>query len=617
MSNSRAYVHNIEPIGTGVGENNSVNQISPAWVLTFVRWNNRDTYRNTNIASTEVRDPLVVENDCVQVSTTSNKGTLTPSMTASLIMTDINYETSVAPGDFVIVNMLNWESDARRVADNARAKLPLNGLNDGFKGLYKVQSVRKTLSVDPITGTKYYIFKITGFAFTEFNNSIYFNPFMLDPSADKKNPLLFSSIISTNWANLYNKRGFVNVQDLVAILIQNFIGTGVTSKGIANKNGTLQTFNTHFYIPQLVGQYLGVKNAKAAKDVYNYLFGVQKYSGASSPNTTITDGMNPTGLYTRYNRFWYTGNKCEGDSILKAEYWNNVKAWAILNQYTNSPLNEMYTCFRVSPEGNVMPTLVFRQIPFTTEDYKPTTLPVTRFMNLPRWNIDPSLITGFDIGREEAARINFVQYFATSTIDIGGTALSLEIAKQNYSYDIKDVQRSGLRPYIIVTQFNEPSGGHGDIAFKSPLWAKIMGDALIGGHLKMNGTVNSIGIVQPIATGDNLQFDNTVYHIEQVTHTCQINPEDGKKSFRTALSLSSGVDISSNANGTRYSEMVDPKAQSLRIDDAKSNYILPGTSESQDTVYRVKNPDIDDKGAFDPKNNNPFPQPNTKKGTQK
>jgi hypothetical protein len=616
MANSTAFTYTINPIGTGAGENNSVHQVSPAWVLTFVRWNNRDTYRTTNVSSTEVRDPLVVENDCVQCSTTSNKGTLTPSMTATLIMTDINYETSVAPGDFVFVNMLNFLTDARRVADAARAKAPINGLNDGFKGIYKVQSVRKSLATDPESGKKFYIFKVTGFAFTEFNNSIYFNPFMLDPSADKQNPLLFASIISTNWANLYNKRSFVNVQDLMAVLIQNFIGTGVSSKGKTDKNSTLKNFNTHFFIPKLVGKYLGVDNAKAAKDVYNFLFGIQKYAGQASNATSLTSGLNPQGLYTRYNRFWYTQNKCDGDSILKAEYWNNVKAWSIINQYTNSPLNEIYTCFRVSPEGTVMPTMVFRQIPFTTESFKGTTLPTTKFMNLPRWKVDPSLVLGFDIGREEAARINFVQYFATSTIDVAGTALSLEIAKGNYSYDIKDVQRSGLRPYIIVTQFNEPSGGQG-LAFKSPLWAKIMGDSLIGGHLKMNGTINTVGLVDPIATGDNFEFDGVVYHIEQVTHTCLISPEDGKKSFRTSISLSSGVSVTSSSNGTRYDEMVDPKAQQLRIDDYANNALLPGQTESQDTVYRVINPDIDDKGAYSPKNNNPFPQPNTKQGGQK
>src|SRR5579863_9630646 len=100
MADSRAFVYKINPIGSGEGEFNAIHQVSPTWVLTFVRWSNRDTERVTNVSSTNVRIPLVVENDCIAVSTTSSKGTLTPSVTATLVMTDVNYETDVAPGDF-------------------------------------------------------------------------------------------------------------------------------------------------------------------------------------------------------------------------------------------------------------------------------------------------------------------------------------------------------------------------------------------------------------------------------------------------------------------------------------------------------------------------------------
>ena len=191
MADSRAYVYNIKPNASSPDETQAgvgVHQTSPAWVLTFVRWANRDTFRTTSVSPTAVRNqPLVVENDCIQVSTTMNKGTQTPSMSAVLVMTDVNYETAVAPGDFVIVNMLNWEKDQRRVANAARAGNAINGFKDGFKGLFKVQAVRKMLSVDPQIGTKTIVFKITGFAFTEFNNTIYFNPYMLDPNQDPKN----------------------------------------------------------------------------------------------------------------------------------------------------------------------------------------------------------------------------------------------------------------------------------------------------------------------------------------------------------------------------------------------------------------------------------------------
>jgi hypothetical protein len=604
MANSKAFIKKIDPVGSGAGEDNSVHQVSPAWVLTIVRWENRDTLRIKGTPSTAVREPLVIENDCLSVTVTSAKGTLTPSMSATLVMTDVNYETSVAPGDFIFVNMLNWEKDAREVAKKARDKKAINGIDDGFKGVFKVQGVRRVLTTDPNTGTKIVLFKIDGFAFTEFNNTIYFNPYLIDPNQDPKNQLLFASFIGRDWQALINQKGLNNVQDIIAVLIQSFIGSGITDQGRLEKNGIVKSANVHFFIPELVGKLLGVRGSKAAKDVYNYLFGIQQYAAGSS--ASLASGMNPGGLYQKFDRFYYTPTVCDGSSILKAEYWNQVKTWAILNQYTNAPLNELYTCFRVAPNGHVMPTVVFRQIPFTNEDYTGDGV-VTKFLNLPRWKLNPALIMEQDIGRDESARVNFVQYFGRSTLGAQGADIAQQIAQGNFVYDVNDVQRSGLRPYIVTTQFDDPTSVNKD--YRSPRWARIVGDAVIGGHLKLNGTILVAGLVDPIAVGDNLEFDGIVYHIEQVAHTASISMQDGKRVFRTSISLSSGVSISSSEKGTRYAEMTYTNADDLRNNDYNNNKILPGISESQDVVYRPISVDQ----PVTP--SNPFPQPKSRNGS--
>lgn len=607
MAKTTAFTRHINPIGSFDNqEDGSVHQSSPAWVLTFINWENRDTQRIKNVSSTAVRGPLVVENDCVSVSINVNKGTLTHSMTATLVMTDVNYETAIAPGDFVIVNMLNWQKDARDVANSARAKKPINGISDGFKGVFKVQGVRRIVSVDPNSGTKLVFFKINGFAFTEFNNMIYFNPYLIDPNQDPTNVLLFTSLIGKDWEHLINEKGILNCQDIISVLIESFIGSGIDDGGRIEKNGIVKSPNVHFFIPALLGNLLGVSGAKAAKDIYNYIFGLQNYSSGQSQ--TLASGMNPSGLYKKFSRIYYTGKRCSGDSLVKPEFWNQVKTWSILNQYTNSPLNELYTCFRVSPNGRVLPSVVYRQIPFTTEDFK-SNLPVTKFLNLPRWKIHPALILNMDIGRDESARVNFVQYFGKSTISDDGAEISIENALGNYVYDIGDVQRSGLRPYVITTQFDELKDEK--TTYLSPEWAKIVGDCVIGGHLKFNGSIECAGIVDPIAIGDNLELDDVVYHIEEISHVCSISPTDGRVIFRTSLNLSSGVSTNSNAKGTKYPEMTDTNAYKRRQTDNNTNQILPGVSEEQDVVYRPGRvyPTKDDVN----KKNKPFPQP--KNGT--
>lgn len=608
MKNSRSFVKTINPIGSGEGEDNLVHNVSPAWVLTFVRWSVRDTLRTkptqtSNFQTIRAGDPLVVENDCVQLSVIVDKGTLTDSMQATLKLTDVNYETLVAPGDFVMVNMLNWEVDARRIVLAAQAHQPINGPNDGFKGVFKVQGVRKVLGTDPETGKKAFFVRITGFAFTEFNNTIYFNPELIY-SNEKNNLLLFVSNISQNWKLLQNEKGVTNIQDIVEALLDSFIGTGIGDTGKTDKNGIVKSPNTLFYIPPLVGTLLGIKNAKAAKDVYNFLFGIQQYAGGAGQ--AISSGLNPTNLHSKDSRIWKPSDpesKCQGEVITKPEYWNQVKVWSIFNQFTNAPLNELFSCFRLSPTGRVMPTVVMRQVPFTTEDFESGNNKVTRFMNLPRWKINPSLLSQFDIGRDESARVNFVQYYGRSTIGPDGFSISAETAQGNYLYDIDDVKRSGLRPYIVSTTFDETiPGGKSD--YKSTKWAKIIGDCLIGGHLKMNGTIESAGIVDPIAVGDNLELDGVVYHIERVAHTGGIDAESGRKVFKTQFGLSSGLSVDSNAKGTRYSEMTYGNVQKLLNVDFANNQLMPGISESQDVRYRPTDLDEPNNGGGQ------FKQPN-------
>lgn len=610
---SKAYTKTINPIGSGAEEDNSVSNTSPTHVLTFVRWAERDTIRTTptkDLNPFTVRgEILVVENDCIQVDVICNKGTFTPSMNATLVMTDVNYETALAPGDFVFVNMLNWESDARELAIRAKNQKPINGPNDGFKGLFKIQSVRKSVAVvDPQNGTKVVIFKITGFAFTEFNNTIYFSD-QLFSKEEKESNLLFLKNLREDWVQIIKAlqgSSESNLQDLMKFLIDSFVGLGVNdsdSLNVPHKN-----FNTHFFMPSSVGNLLGMPGVKAAKDIYNYIFGLQRYYFGSA--ISLEKGMNPSGLVKQEKNFWTTGenNKCKGYFVPASGMWNNEKAWSILNQYVNSPLNELYTCFRISPNGSVMPTVIFRQAPFTKPDFNNMLLkngettsryPVTPFLSLPRWKIDPALVFSLDIGRDEAARINFVQYTGNSFIGAGRVAMDA-IAQGSYLYDIEDVKRNGLRPAMFTTPYDVSPNSNGS---NSPGWAKIIGDFLIGGHLLLNGTFVCAGIIDPIAVGDNFEFDGIVYHIEQIVHKSVVSVADGKKSFRTTISVSHGMSIDGENGHTRYAEMAYPHAYDLRDVDAENNGILPGVAESQDIMGRQdSNLEVklhpEDKGSF-------------------
>lgn len=614
----------------------SVTQTSPSWVLTFVRWETRDLLRTPTKTPYAVRPPLIVENDCIQINVSDNKGVLTPSMSATLVQTDINYSTEIHPGDFVFVNILNWEEDSKKIIEKIEKSQPINEKDDGFKGFFKVQSVRKTISSNPNTGTKTVLVRIEGFAFTEFNNTIYFNPNLINLKV-LANTGLYIADIAGAWSDLVSKSGKPYIQEIIKFLIKAFIGSGPITKNVKDDTGKINLLlssNQHFILPRLVGQLLGTVKPDAkdnkqfvsvtsAKDIYLYLFGIQDYENTNSNDPSIA--MNPSNLLNKNQKsgFLFTKNYCKGNSILKPEFWNSVTLWSILNQYTNSPLNELYTCFKLSSFGRVMPTVIFRQIPFTSEDFEnqkfgvldkiSKKIKVTKFLSLPRWKIGSESIYSINIGKDEAARVNFVQFYAKSLMNANGIEIAGETASHNYVFDSKDVVRNGLKPIIVQNQFDDLPE---NLEKSSPIWARILGDALIGGHLKLNGTIECIGISDPITVGDNLEFDNVVYHIEQIVHSASINPLNGTKTFRTTISLSHGISVNSNEQGIKYSQMTYTDAYLERSADHSSdeNYvseqILPGVSESQDVLYR-DNLDYPSYGEFSLEE--PFSQPSTNK----
>jgi hypothetical protein len=60
------------------------------------------------------------------------------------------------------------------------------------------------------------------------------------------------------------------------------------------------------------------------------------------------------------------------------------------------------------------------------------------------------------------------------------------------------------------------------------------------GYLRLDGQIELFGIQEPIDVGDNIQFEDVVYHIESMSHTCVVTP-DGVKSFSTSIALSHGM----------------------------------------------------------------------------
>ena len=585
------FIHPIDPNST------DSHQVSPGYVLTFLRWSNRDTFNyDTSVKdfnSLDLRKPLVVYNDAYQVVVTDTKNSMSPTATMTLKGGDINYSTAINPGDYVIINMLNWESDAERVRIKAdTGNKPINHVKDGFKGIFKVQSVVKDLKVDRKSGMKTLIYTITAAGFTEFNNIIYYNP-AIAAQFKKQGTALYQTLIGDQFFDSIKAQP--TVQNIMGVLFKLLVGQSLKKDGFKD----IEKFgSTHFKLPLMVGRMLNVPEAKYVSDINNYIIGVwsNNVSNANGATIDISKGFNPSITQVKGSNNQYETNiAVQGNKQVFLEDWNQKSAWSILNGYLNQTLNEIYTCHRVSPDGQyVMPTVVVRQKPFTTEHFEnkyksDTLIPTTRFAQLPRWKISADLLYQIQTSKNDAFRFNFVQVFTKGLPNSLANNADHQIAMRNFEFDAGDIERNGLRPLVTEANFNFTETKNEVLARH---WTLAVSDWIMEGHLKESGVLVFQGLEEPIAVGDNIEFDNIVYHIESVSHNMTIF-NDGTKDFTTTLQVSYGMDLRSNNNGPVYANMEHTDAQTNNQEDWNNERILPGVSDTQDILGRVNGEEIE------------------------
>ena len=557
-------------------------QTSPAYCLTFIRWSVRDSF-NTDEDAFDVRKPLIVYNDAVTVQVNSSKSSKTHTMSATLMGGDLNYSTAIHTGDIVFVNMLDWEDDAVRVRNQAANLQPINGIHDGFKGMFKIQTVVRTL-VTSEDGHKSYYYNITASAFTEFDTTIVYNPAIQNAfQSDAQD--LFMTLVGEYYAD--KLKATINVEDILQDLFQILLG-----KSRRSNNVNVQNYgNLHYKLPTSVGRLLGKPEVGYVNEIYNLVTGVWKTNNISQ-NQTKSSGFNPNiTVSSKSPNIYQTGINLQGWRLIAPENWNYKTVWSILQDNLNNTLNEMYTTFRVAPDSErVMPTIIIRQKPFNNLNFTPPSgYPITNFLKLPRWRLYPEAVRSAQFYKNESLRVNFVQTYTRNLAELANENMAEQIALKNFVQDADDIQRHGMRPYIQSSNFDFPVDG--DVRTRAKEWNQIISDWVLNGHLKESGTMQCWGIEEPISVGDNIEFDNVVYHIEGVNHQFQIM-RDGKKQFVTTINVSYGVDLRSTESQIVFPEMERTDRFTKGLDDYKSERILPGFSDSQDIIGRVKGEEI-------------------------
>lgn len=538
--------------------------VSPNWILMIVRFRDPLTSSKTRLSQrtsfstgdvsqdddtfklTNTKAPLIVTSSCVQMNITSSKGSFTQNLNAVLKPGKFEYLSAVMPGDWCFCWMMNSQEKYKDVLARIKKGEAANKFDDGLKFVGRVQDIRKVLVQTP-AGLRTVQYNLAGVGFSELASSVFF-----DPALARKETYLarFLSDMNIFQKDVYEKAakdsagaGGISVNKIIPALLNAFLGEGIKGVGVQSggldlaSGASVATKDAPFayVVPDGVAGILGVKSASKGThcyaDVLDVVQGLQKYEDDEFPGLFYPKGASGNG-----NRF-VTSEPMKGLFLPVPTSFDGKSVWNILNEYLNPAINEMYTAMKYSPSGRVMPTLVVRQLPFSSPLLNQKMgNEVTAFHELPRWVADSVLVRSLDVGRSDAARTNFVHIYAQPSKKTLISAQAFQIVNWPPICDPADAKRHGLRPHVGTIQaaaVDSKTGGPGQ-------WMTIKSDFLLGQHMMLTGSVSLFGVTSPIVPGDNFEFDDILYHIESVNHHAEITP-DGHKTFTTQLQLTHGM----------------------------------------------------------------------------
>jgi hypothetical protein len=543
-------------------------------------------------------EPIIITDDCTQVFTTNQKTSHIKVLNATLKpASGLNYldQDVMVAGDWLFA--WNWtnQKDAQRVIQNIKDFKACNGFRDGLKFIGRVHSIRKRISIAPgPKPDKTVSYQLQGTGFGELE-SVFFYDLAMATSAERTRLSQFLGQIGLDYTKIVAEyqegAGIIenNVDNLMVSIIDLVLGSGSklaydsgvndpikrAVEAVGGNTGGLKNLDRlvlspqsakeapfSYLVPVTVGYLLGIPKELASKggedglpeaygysDVLQSIMGVQQFIQATDNNSRVffpyVDTARSNGSRWFCDMSLIDYGKLKGTNIIVEPSFINTPVWSVLQQYLNPTINEMYTALKVvpstnpdNPDGSILPTLVVRQIPFSTESMPAyDDFLVTRFLSLPRWKIHPAMVRNLDVGRSDATRTNLVHVYGNAEGFGSKKSISTQMVVNPPIFDEIDIMRCGIHAEMrtvncsVVPQMRTPQS-----------WMEAIADWTIGSHHTLNGSIQCTGIQLPIAEGDNLELEGIAYHIESVDHDCSISP-DGRKYFYTTMTLSNGMPI--------------------------------------------------------------------------
>ncbi len=519
------------------------------------------------------RDHIIIVSDILSMHMSSDKNAQNGTMNATLAPdSDIDYLQLIGPGDYIFSWVVK-EEKLDELIEKIKKKSACNGIEFGLKFFGQVQTINESFNTTQ-NGFKTKRYSLSCASFNFYNGFIYYSPLISKIEgglgADATMTLAYMQKVDKDiQQDLADKK--VDTQSHILRFHKLFVGAG---PGTLNKSAEDRTPNGLFGLPQNVAYLLG-KNIKAdnsadytVADIMTVLLGVQdftsdKKTGLIGPNFKLENTKTKDGR--SYGLYYIPDDEIKnlkGKKSIQIANISNQTIWNILKGMSNPSLNEMYTTLRMSPTENseISPTLVCRQLPYNNNNVASEgdkKFPSTPFLTLPRFAIPAEIVMNYSLNRSNGARVNFLTVVMESNIAtaqnkgsstaIQGTAL----IGAPLAFDPNDVKRHGARAmnYTIDQGYLDQSDTS---LYFARSYTNFLTDVLKNMQLKYSGNIETQGIFEPICVGENLEFNDIVFHIESIEHSYQMS--GNIPTFRTSMQLSHGTHISNDSEALSQSD---------------------------------------------------------------
>jgi hypothetical protein len=370
---------------------------SPSCLVCVVPFLNPATYSRVQGASAsrsaydaiQTKPLIIIDTDLLNVNVQQSKNSPVGSMNATLVNNEREYLNDIFPSDWVFVWMVYDDNKRENLKQRLLSGQPCNQFSDGLKFVGRVSSIRKAFVQQP-NGIRQVAYTLQGNSFKEMDSQIFYDPYFQE---DVPGTFDYMGRLSKGINELFDPSsptaGEITTYTAFTTFLDLIVGTGIpTNSFSAGLNQALPQTQVPtlseegqvpyaYCVPAQVGSILN-KFARTKPgdtpcyaDILELVIGVQTYSRQlTSPMTDSAAGraFAPDNVPEQQNiQRRYTNSPLLGVFEPEQARFDNRPLWTILQQYLNPAVNEMYTCLRVNPAGYVVPTLVVRQFPFTSE----------------------------------------------------------------------------------------------------------------------------------------------------------------------------------------------------------------------------------------------------------